>query len=82
MRQISFLAVFFLAMWAMSAGWAAIRATWQAPDIAGVIEILAYVAVLAASLFYLGFWIYAWDRAAGRVRRTIGIYERFLRGKS
>jgi len=29
----------------------------------------------------LGFWLYAADRAAGRVQRRIGVYEWVLRRK-
>ncbi len=81
MKQLGFLAVFFIALWSLSAGWGALRATWRSPDAAGFIETLAYAAVFAASFLYLGFWVYAWDRAAGRVKRTIGLYERILRSK-
>ncbi len=81
-KGIAFVVVFLVAMWALAAGWAALRQTWQAPTPAGLGQALLYAAVFAASFLYLGFWVYAWDRAAGRVRRRIGLYERFLRGKS
>lgn len=68
-------------MVSLSAGWAALRGTWQTPTAAGLIQTLLYAAVFVASFLYLGFWVYAWDRAAGRVKRQIGLYERFLRGK-
>ena len=75
------MAVFLVAMWAMAAGWTALRQTWQTPTPAGLAHTLAYTAVFVGSFLYLGFWVYAWDRAAGRVRRHIRPYEWFLRGK-
>ena len=53
----------------------------QVPTPAGLMHTLLYTAVFAGSFLYLGFWVYAWDRAAGRVKRRIGLYEWFLRGK-
>src|SRR5947209_5458493 len=79
---IGFVAVFLVAMWTMAAGWTALRQTWQIPTPAGLMHTLAYTAVFVGSFLYLGFWVYAWDRAAGRVRRRIALYEWFLRGKS
>jgi hypothetical protein len=37
--------------------------------------------VFVVSFLYLGFWVYAWDRSAGRVKREIAFYERFLQRK-
>ena len=82
MKALAFVAVFLVAMWALAAGWAALRQTWQMPTPAGLMHTLLYTAVFAGSSLYLGFWVYAWDRAAGRVKRRIGLYEWFLRGKS
>lgn len=79
MKTVGFFLVFAVAIWAISAGWAALRSTWAAPSTAGLAATLGYVAVFAAAFLYLGFWLYAADRAAGRVRRQIGLYERFLR---
>ena len=81
MKHLGFFAVFLVAMWSLSAGWTALRGTWQTPTAAGLGQTVLYAAVFAASFLYLGFWVYAWDRAAGRVKRTIGLYERFLPGK-
>lgn len=81
MKALAVVAVFLVAMWALAAGWAALRQTWGTPTPEGVVYTLAYTAVFAASFLYLGYWVYAWDRAAGRVKRTIRLYERFLRGR-
>jgi len=80
-QRVAFVAAFLVAMVSLSAGWGALRSTWQAPTTAGLVQTLAYAAVFAAAFLYLGFWVYAWDRAAGRVKRTIGLYERFLRNR-
>ena len=82
MKALAFVAVFLVAMWALAAGWAALRQTWQMPTPAGLGHTVLYVAIFAGSFLYLGFWVYAWDRAAGRVRRRIVLYEWFLRRKS
>lgn len=80
-QRAAFLAVFLVALVSLSAGWTSLRGTWQTPTATGLAQTLAYAAVFVASFLYLGFWVYAWDRAAGRVKRTIGLYERFLRSK-
>ncbi len=80
--RIIFLGVFVVAMWSLSAGWAVLRAAWQTPTPSGLMQTLGYAAVFAASFLYLGFSVYAWDRAAGHVRRRIALYEWFLRSKS
>ncbi|MBI2122733.1 MAG: hypothetical protein HYT96_01070 [Armatimonadetes bacterium] len=79
MKLIAYLAAFAIAIWSLSRGWASLRRTWVAPDAAGMIVTLAYAAVFLGAFLYLGFLSYAADRAAGRVRRRIGLYERFLR---
>ncbi len=77
-----FLAAFAVAIWSLAAAWATFRATWEAPSSAGVAATVAYFAVFLGSFLLLGFWLYAADRAAGRIQRRIGLYERFLhRGK-
>lgn len=78
MRLLSMVGAFALAMWAIGDGWAALRAAWVAPSAAAAAAVAGYAAVLLAALTYLGFWVYAADRAAGRVRRPIGLYERIL----
>lgn len=79
MKPLSYLAAFAIAIWALSKGWASLRQTFQSPDPAGVGVTLLYAALFVGAFLYLGYWNYAADRAAGRVRRRIGLYERFLR---
>lgn len=81
MKTLGFLLAFAIAIWSLSAGWAAWRATRALPTTAGMVWTAIYAALFVAAFLYLGFWLYAADRAAGRVRRRIGLYERFLREK-
>jgi hypothetical protein len=79
MRVLSMGAAFVVALVSLSGGWAALQAAWAAPTAAALGRVVAYTVVFAAAFLYLGFWVYAADRAAGKVRRRIGLYERFLR---
>lgn len=69
---------FIVAMWAVGGGWAALRGVWSSPTAAGGAAVAAYTAAFLAAFIYLAFWVYAADRAAGKVRRPIGLYERIL----
>ncbi len=81
MRLLTIAAAFVAALVSLQAGWAALRAAWAVPTAGALGRVLVYAAVFAAAFLYLGFWVYAADRAAGRVRRRIGLYERFLAGR-
>lgn len=78
-KLIRYLLAFGVAIWSLSEGWAALRAAWQRPDAADIAVALVYAAAFVASFLFLGFWLYAADRAAGRVRRRIRFYEHFIR---
>jgi len=77
-RPFFYLIVFAAAIWAIGDGWAALREAWAAPTGRHVAAVLGYLAVFVAAFIYLGFGVYAADRAAGKVRRRIGLYERLL----
>jgi hypothetical protein len=77
-RPFVFLIAFAAAIWAIGEGWAALREAWDAPTGSHVAAVLGYLAVFIAAFVYLGFGVYAADRAAGKVRRPIGLYERLL----
>jgi hypothetical protein len=79
MRLLSIVAAFVVAMWAVGAGWASLRAAWAQPSPEGVLRTASYAVVLLAAFLYLGFWVYAADRGAGKVHRRIAIYERILK---
>jgi hypothetical protein len=78
-RAVSFLTAFGVAIWALNAAWIQVRSTWETPTPGAWAAALGYAALFLAALLYLGFQQYAQDRAGGRVRRRIGLYERFLR---
>lgn len=75
---VGYVVAFAAAIWALHAGWVRLRAVWESPTPAGWTAIVGYVVVFLASFLYLGYWQYAADRAAGRVRRPLAIYEWFL----
>ena len=78
-RLAGSLAAFAVAVWAVHAGWTQLRVVWDTPTPAGWVAVVGYLLVFLAAFLYLGFWQYAADRAAGRVRRPLGLYERFYR---
>lgn len=79
LHLIGYVLAFAAAIWALQAGWVRFRAVWESPTPAGWAATAAYLAVFLAAFLYLGYWQYAADRAAGRVRRPLWMYERFLR---
>ncbi|MGH2399161.1 MAG: hypothetical protein ACRDF6_04895 [bacterium] len=78
MRVLSIVAAFVVAMWAVGAGWASVRAVWAEPSTDSVLRTAFYVVVFLAAFLYLGFWVYAADRMSGKVHRRIALYERIL----
>ena len=78
MRPFLFLIAFGAAIWAIEDGWAALLGTWARPTWGGAVSVLSYLAVFLAAFLYLGFGVYAAERAAGKVRTRIGLYERLL----
>jgi len=79
MKTAGYLMAFAIAIWSLSAGYASLLQPWQAPQPAGIVMTLLYAVLFVAAFLYLGYWSYAAERAAGRVRRRIGLYEWFLR---
>ncbi len=75
---MSFLLAFAVAIGALQRGWSQFRSTLETPTPGGWAVTLAYLAMFGAAFLYLGFWLYAQDRAAGRIRRSITLYEMFL----
>ncbi len=80
-KVVGFLGGFAVAIWSLATGWAALQTTWAIPSTTGALATLGYFALFVASILFLGFWLYAADRAAGRVQRRIGVYEWVLRRK-
>lgn len=74
-----YIAAFAAAIWALQVGWVQLRAVWAFPTPVGWALTLGYLAVFLSAFLYLGYWQYAADRAAGRVKRSLRLYEWFLR---
>lgn len=77
-KTVGYLAAFAVAIWSLATGWATLQAAWALPTAAGVLATVGYFVLFAGALGVLGFWLYATDRAAGRVQRRIGLYEWWL----
>lgn len=80
-KLVGFLGGFAVAIWSLATGWAALQATLAIPTTTGALATVGYFALFVASILFLGFWLYAADRAADRVQRRIGVYEWVLRRK-
>jgi len=74
-RKATFWALLVLATLGLSRFLAAYR-TWQAgPTLGHAAAAVALGLVLLAVMGWLGFILYEVDRAAGRVRHRVGVYE-------
>lgn len=51
------------------------RAWWAAPTVWGGAQVLGLGLGVLAAVLWLGFLLYEVDRAAGRVRHRVGLYE-------
>jgi hypothetical protein len=58
--------------------WQGVRAVLDGARLYGSAEALGWMAVFLGSMAYLAFMIYAADRAAGRVRRPMALFDRLL----
>jgi hypothetical protein len=77
-RTLASLSAFAVAVYTFSGLWGALRGAWEGHPTLPPGPFLAYVAAFVACLGYLAFVVYAADRAAGKVRRRIGPFERLL----
>ncbi|HEV8338711.1 MAG TPA: hypothetical protein VGR25_03525 [bacterium] len=77
-RALMSLAAFAVAVYTFSVLWGAARAAWEGHPTLPPGPFLASVAAFVGALGYLAFVVYAADRAAGRVRRRIGAFDRLL----
>ena len=71
-------AVFAAATVAFSKLWVGIRGAFEGHRLYGPGEAVFWIGVFLFSMGYLGFAIYAADRAAGRTRRAIPPFDRLL----
>jgi hypothetical protein len=77
-RLAGSLAAFAVAVESCSRLWQGVRAALEGHRLYGPAEALAWMAAFWVSLGYLAFVIYAADRAAGRTRRPMPLFDRWL----
>jgi hypothetical protein len=78
-RTLGSLVAFVAAIGAFSRLWQGVRAVLEGDGrLYGSLEALWWMGLFLASMAYLAFVIYAADRAAGRTRRAIPIFDRWL----
>ena len=78
MRALLSAAAFAAAVYAFAGLWEAVRDAWTGRPSAPPAAFLGMLALFLVSLGYLAIVIYAGDRAAGRVRRRIALFDRIL----
>ena len=74
-RKARFYALLVLATVGLSRLLAAWRAWRAAPTMDGGLVVVAFGLGLLGAILWLGFVLYEVDRAAGRVRHRVGVYE-------
>ena len=74
-RKITFWTLMIAATLALSEFLAAWRAWRAVPSLEHAAAAVLFGAVLLAAVGWLGFLLYEVDRAAGRIRHEIGLYE-------
>ncbi|MGH2372474.1 MAG: hypothetical protein ACRDIC_03225 [bacterium] len=78
MRTILSWALFGAAVVSFSHLWQGVRGVLEGQRLYGPLGALAWMGLFLSSLGYLAFLIYAADRARGRARRHIAIFDRLI----
>ncbi|MDQ7858414.1 MAG: hypothetical protein QN174_09710 [Armatimonadota bacterium] len=78
MRTALSWAVFAAAVASFSRLWQGVRAALDGARLYGSLEALGWMVLFLGSMVYLALLIYAADRAAGRVRRPVALFDRIL----
>ena len=78
MRMLISWVTFAVAIASFSRLWQGVRGALDGQRLYGPAEALFWMAVFLGSMTYLAFVIYAADRAAGRARRSILVFDRLL----
>ncbi|MER3455607.1 MAG: hypothetical protein C4304_01655 [candidate division GAL15 bacterium] len=78
MEVVRFAASFGVAVLSLHGAWQAFGLAWADPRAERWLVLGVYLAALLASGAWAGYLVYAADRRAGRVRRRVGLYERWL----
>jgi hypothetical protein len=71
-------AIFGMAVVSFSRLWQGVRGALEGQRLYGPVEALLWMGLFLSSLGYLAFVIYAADRAAGRAKRRIGVFDRLI----
>ncbi|MDR7414831.1 MAG: hypothetical protein QN166_09330 [Armatimonadota bacterium] len=78
MEAVRFWMAFGLAVAGLHGTWQAARLAWVQPQPERWLVAAGWLAVLVVSAAWAGYLLYAADRRAGRVRRRVAVYERWL----
>jgi hypothetical protein len=78
MRTLASWGAFVLAIGSFSHIWQGVRAVLEGQRIYGPLEGAMWMALFLLSMGYLAFVIYAADRAAGRTKRGLRLFDRIL----
>jgi len=78
MRTVLSWVAFAVAIYTFSGLWGAVRGVWEGRPMVPPAAFLGLVTTFLLSLGYVAFVVYAADRAAGKVRRHIAFFDRFL----
>ena len=77
-RTLASWAAFLVAIYTFSHLWGAFRGAWGGRATVPPGSFLGLVALFLGSLVYMVFVVYAAENAAGRVRRRIALFDRWL----
>jgi hypothetical protein len=78
MRTIASWVAFGAAVASFSKLWVGVRAALEGQRLYGALEALLWMVLFLSSMTYLAFVIYAADRAAGRAKRSMPVFDRIL----
>jgi hypothetical protein len=78
MRTLFSWAAFGAAIASFSKLWVGVRSALEGARLYGPLEALGWMALFLGSMGYLAFLIYAADRAAGRTRRAMPLFDRWI----
>jgi hypothetical protein len=78
MRTIVSWVAFGAAVASFSKLWVGVRAALEGQRLYGALEAVVWMAFFLGSMTYLAFVIYAADRAAGRTKRGMPVFDRIL----
>ena len=78
MRMLVSWAIFGVAVVSFSRLWQGVRGVLEGQRLYGPVEALIWMGLFLLSLGYLTFVIYAADRASGRAKRRVALFDRII----